>query len=60
MEDVDDPDTIGGGYSLEWGIMEGYSVAEIASILHTFQGTVSSRLHYARLALRKLLKEDFE
>ena len=40
--------------------MEGYSVAEIASILHTFQGTVSSRLHYARLALRKLLKEDFE
>lgn len=40
--------------------MEGYSVAEIASILHTFQGTVSSRLHYARLTLRDLLKEDFE
>ena len=39
--------------------MEGYSVAEIASILHVFQGTISSRLHYARLALRKLLKEDF-
>jgi RNA polymerase sigma-70 factor (ECF subfamily) len=40
--------------------MEGYSVAEIASILHTFTGTVSSRLHYARLMLRSLLKEDFE
>lgn len=40
--------------------MEGYSVAEIVSILHTFRGTVSSRLHYARLALRDLLKEDFE
>ena len=40
--------------------MEGYSVAEIASILHTFRGTVSSRLHYARLALRNQLKEDFE
>jgi RNA polymerase sigma-70 factor (ECF subfamily) len=39
--------------------MEGYSVAEIASLLHTFRGTVSSRLHYARLALRDLLKEDF-
>ena len=39
--------------------MEGYQVAEIASILHTFQGTVSSRLHYARLAMRDLLKEDF-
>ena len=38
--------------------MEGYQVAEIATILHTFQGTVSSRLHYARLALRDLLKED--
>ena len=40
--------------------MEGYHVAEIASILHTFQGTVSSRLHYARLTLRALLKEDFK
>lgn len=38
--------------------MEGYSVAEIAGILHTFQGTVVSRLHYARLALRELLKEE--
>ncbi|NLI21555.1 MAG: sigma-70 family RNA polymerase sigma factor [Clostridiales bacterium] len=38
--------------------LEGYSVAEIASLLHTFRGTVSSRLHYARLALRDLLKED--
>ena len=40
--------------------MEGYSVLEIASILHTFKGTVTSRLHYARLRLRELLKEDFE
>lgn len=40
--------------------MEGYGVAEIAAILHTFQGTVTSRLHYARLRLRDLLKEDFE
>ena len=40
--------------------MEGYSVAEIASLLHTFQGTISSRLHYARLALRDLLKEDMQ
>ena len=40
--------------------MEGYSVAEIAAILHTFKGTITSRLHYARLKLRELLKEDFE
>ena len=40
--------------------MEGYSLAEIAAILHTFKGTVTSRLHYARLKLRDLLKEDFE
>ena len=40
--------------------LEGYSVAEIASLLHTFRGTVSSRLHYARLTLRNLLKEDVE
>ena len=40
--------------------MEGYNVAEIAAILHTFSGTVTSRLHYARLKLRDLLKEDFE
>ena len=39
--------------------MEGYQVAEIATSLHTCQGTVSSRLHYARLAMRDLLKEDF-
>lgn len=39
--------------------MEGYSVAEIASILNTFTGTVSSRLHYARHSLRCLLKEEF-
>jgi DNA-directed RNA polymerase specialized sigma24 family protein len=40
--------------------MEGYSIAEIASMLHTFRGTVSARLHYARLALHTLLKEDFQ
>lgn len=40
--------------------IEGYSVAEIAAILHTFKGTVSSRLHYARLRLREMLKEDLE
>lgn len=38
--------------------MEGYSVEEMAAILHTFRGTVTSRLHYARLKLRELLKED--
>lgn len=38
--------------------MEGYSVEETASILHTFKGTVTSRLHYARLKLRELLKEE--
>lgn len=40
--------------------MEGYSVQECAEILHTFKGTVVSRLHYARLRLRQLLMEDFE
>ena len=40
--------------------MEGYSVAEIAALLHTFKGTIASRLYYARLKLRELLKEDFE
>ena len=38
--------------------MEGYNVEEIAAILHTFRGTITSRLHYARLKLRELLKED--
>ena len=40
--------------------MEGYTVTETAAMLHTFKGTVSSRLHYARLKLRELLKEDLE
>ena len=40
--------------------MEGYGVADVAAMLHTFKGTVTSRLHYARLKLRDLLKEDFE
>ena len=40
--------------------MEGYAVNEIAAILHTGKGTVCSRLHYARLKLRELLKEEIE
>ena len=38
--------------------MEGYSEREIAWMLRLPRGTVSSRLHDARLALRKLLKEE--
>ena len=38
--------------------MEGYDVKEVAQLLHVPKGTVSSRLHDARLALRKLMKED--
>lgn len=40
--------------------MEGYDVGEIAKLLRVPRGTVSSRLHDARLALRRLLKEEFE
>ena len=37
--------------------MEGYSMREVAQILSITQGTVSSRLHYARGQLRALLGE---
>lgn len=40
--------------------MEGYDVAEVARMLHTPRGTVCSRLHYARLKLRDILKEDVQ
>lgn len=40
--------------------MEGLDVREVARILHTTKGTVCSRLHYARLQLRGLLKEEIE
>ncbi len=40
--------------------MEGYDVREVARVLHTTKGTVCSRLHYARLQLRGLLKEEIE
>ena len=38
--------------------VEDFSVEEIARITGTQPGTVKSRLHYARNALRKLLKES--
>ena len=38
--------------------MEDFSLEEIASITDTQVGTVKSRLHYARKALRKLLEEN--
>ena len=38
--------------------MEDFSLEEIAQITETQIGTVKSRLHYARKALRKLLEED--
>ena len=37
---------------------EGFGVDEIAQILGIPEGTVKSRLHYAREALRQVLKED--
>ena len=36
--------------------LEGFGVAEIGVITGTAEGTIKSRLHYARLALRKLLE----
>ena len=38
--------------------VEGFSLEEIARITGTNAGTVKSRLHYAKRALRKLLEED--
>lgn len=38
--------------------IEGFSLEEIARITGTQVGTVKSRLHYAKRALRKLLEED--
>lgn len=38
--------------------IEEFSLAEIAAITETEIGTVKSRLHYARRALRKLVSED--
>ena len=40
--------------------MEGYSVKEIAWQLKCTAGTIASRLHYARIKLRDMLKEDEE
>jgi len=37
--------------------VEDFSLEEIARITETQVGTVKSRLHYARKALRKLLEE---
>lgn len=36
---------------------EGFDTAEIAAILRVPEGTVKSRLHYARKRLRKFLEE---
>ncbi|MCL2330891.1 MAG: RNA polymerase sigma factor [Phycisphaerae bacterium] len=38
--------------------LEEFSILEIAEILNVPAGTVKSRLHYARLTLRELLKES--
>jgi RNA polymerase sigma-70 factor (ECF subfamily) len=38
--------------------VEDYSLEEIASITGTRVGTVKSRLHYAKKALRKLIEEN--
>lgn len=38
--------------------MEGYDVCEVAKILRLTKGTVCSRLHYARIKLRELMKEE--
>jgi len=37
---------------------EGFDTAEIADVLRVPEGTVKSRLHYARKRLRKILKES--
>jgi RNA polymerase sigma-70 factor (ECF subfamily) len=38
--------------------LEDLSVEEVATILDIPQGTVKSRLHYARWALRKVITEE--
>jgi RNA polymerase sigma-70 factor (ECF subfamily) len=38
--------------------LEDFPLEEIARITGTNTGTVKSRLHYAKRALRKLLEED--
>ena len=38
--------------------IEDFSLAEIAGITETGLGTVKSRMHYAKKALRKLLEEN--
>jgi RNA polymerase sigma-70 factor (ECF subfamily) len=40
--------------------LEGFSLEEIASITATQLGTVKSRIHYARKALRKRIEENYE
>lgn len=40
--------------------MEGYSVREMAQLLHLPEGTVKSRLMYARRRLCTLMKEEWE
>jgi len=40
--------------------VEDFPLEEIARITGTALGTVKSRLHYAKLALRKLLEEEME
>lgn len=40
--------------------IEGFSVAEIAGMMQTTEGTVKSRLHRARNSLRKTLEQEEE
>jgi RNA polymerase sigma-70 factor (ECF subfamily) len=40
--------------------VEDFPLEEIARITDTVLGTVKSRLHYAKQALRKLLEEEME
>jgi RNA polymerase sigma-70 factor (ECF subfamily) len=38
--------------------LEQFSIEEIAAITSTPEGTVKSRLHYAKLAFRKIFEEE--